>query len=96
MDKAAGTLERPLLEIALDAVRAHGIKVRVVEREPKLGRAQADALLRVEHGGQELLYAAEVRPTLHPATLGAALHPARTLGPPRASDHGLCHARVGR
>ncbi len=80
MDKTARTRERLLLEVALGAVRAHGVKVRVVEREPKLGRAQADALLRVEHGGQEALLAADVRPTLHPATLGAALHQLDRLG----------------
>src|SRR5437870_6455140 len=80
MDKTARPLEHPLLDAALDAARAHGVKVRVVEREPKLGRTQADALLRIEHGGQEILYAAEVRPTLHPATLGAALHQLERLG----------------
>jgi hypothetical protein len=80
MDKDARALALPLLDAVLDAARAHGVKVRVVEREPKLGRAQADALLRIEHGGQEVLYAAEVRPTLHPATLGAALHQLDRLG----------------
>lgn len=80
MDKPAPTLEQPLLTAALDAARAHGLKIRVVEREPKLGRARADALVRVEHGGQEVLYAADVHPNLRPATLGLALHQLERLG----------------
>jgi hypothetical protein len=80
MDKAAALPQQPLLDAALEAARAHGLKIRVVEREPKLGRAQADALLRVEHGGQEVLYAAEVRPALRPATLGLALYHLERLG----------------
>lgn len=80
MDKPARSLEQPLLAAALDAARAHGLKIRVVEREPKLGRARADALVRVEHGGQEVLYAADVHPGLRPATLGIALHQLERLG----------------
>jgi len=80
MDNAAPAPEQPLLDAALDAARAHGLKIRVVERQPKLGPAQADALVRVEHGGQEVLYAAEVRPTLRRATLGVALYELERLG----------------
>lgn len=80
MDKTAAALELPLLDAALEAARAHGLKIRVVERRPKLGRTQADALVRVEHGGQEALYAAEVRPALRPATLGVALYHLERLG----------------
>ncbi|MEP7182669.1 MAG: type IV toxin-antitoxin system AbiEi family antitoxin [Betaproteobacteria bacterium] len=80
MDKIDRSPEQRLLDAALDAARAHGLKIQVVEREPKLGRARADALVRVEHGGQEVLYAAEVRRALRPATLGIALHQLERLG----------------
>ena len=79
MDIAA-TLKQPLLDAALDAARAHGLKIRIIQRQPKLGRTQADALVRVEHGGQEVNYAAEVRPAVRPATLGVALHQLGRLG----------------
>jgi hypothetical protein len=80
MDKIHPRPEQPLLDAALDAARVHGLKVRVVELEPKLGRGHADALVRVEYGGQEVLYAADVHRALRPATLGAALHQMERLG----------------
>jgi len=80
MDKTRHRLEPPLLEAALDAARAHGLKIRVVERQAKVGRVQADALVRVQHGRQEALYAAHVHPGLRLATLGVALHRLQRLG----------------
>jgi hypothetical protein len=61
-------------------VRGLGIDAEVERRQPKLGRAQADALIRVRHGDQEILYAAEVKPGLRPAFLGAVLQQLERLG----------------
>jgi hypothetical protein len=72
--------QEPLLHAALNAARAHGLNIQIVEREPKLGRAQADAFVRVELGGQEVLYAVDVHPAVRPATLGLALHRLERLG----------------
>lgn len=81
MDKPILTPEHMLLDAAVEAATGLGVTVQVVQRDPQLGRARADALVRVTHGGQEVLYAVEVRRTLHPATLGAALQQLERLGP---------------
>ncbi|MDP3798559.1 MAG: type IV toxin-antitoxin system AbiEi family antitoxin [Polaromonas sp.] len=80
MDKPILTPEHMLLDAAVEAATGLGVTVQVVQRDPQLGRARADALVRVTHGGQEVLYAVEVRRTLHPATLGAALQQLERLG----------------
>jgi len=72
--------ERTLIDTALTALRALGIDAEVERRHPKLGRAQADALVRVRHGDQEILYAAEVKRGLRPALLGAVLQQLERLG----------------
>jgi hypothetical protein len=69
-----------MLAAALAAARAQGLKIRVVERRPRLGRAQPDALVRVEHGGREVLYAADLHRALRPGTLEFALHRLERLG----------------
>lgn len=81
MDKTTLATEHMLLDTAVEAARGLGVVVEIVQREPQLGRARADALVRVKHGGQEVLYAVEVRRALHPATLGAALQQLERLGP---------------
>ena len=80
MDKTILAPEHVLLDAAIEAVQGLGVVVEIVQRNPQLGRARADALVRVTHGGQEVLYAVEVRRTLHPATLGAALQQLERLG----------------
>jgi hypothetical protein len=80
MDKPPPTLDQDLLNAAIDATLTHGLKFRVIEREPKLGRGRADALVRVVHGGQEVNYIAEVHRALRPTTLGVALHQLERLG----------------
>jgi hypothetical protein len=72
--------ERTLIDTALTTLRALGIDAEVERRHPKLGRAQADALIRVRHGDQEILYAAEVKRGLRPALLGAVLQQLERLG----------------
>ncbi len=80
MDKETLGTEHALLDAAIEAAQGLGVVVEIVQRDPQLGRARADALVRVTHGGQEVLYAVEVRRTLHPATLGAALQQLERLG----------------
>ena len=65
---------RALIEHAIGAVQRHGLKIGIVERATGRGRVQGDTWVRVGHGGQDVLYAAEVHRTLRPATLGVALH----------------------
>jgi hypothetical protein len=72
--------EKTLIDTALTALRALGIDAEVERPHPKLGRAQADALIRVRHGDQEILYAAEVKRGLRPALLGAVLQQLERLG----------------
>ena len=57
-----------------------GIRLEIVEGQPQLGGGRADAQIRVQHAGQDVLYAAEVRKALQPATLGAALQRLEQLG----------------
>jgi len=80
MDKMPPTTEHVLLDAAIEAVRALGVVVQIVQREPQLGRTRADALVRIKHGDQDVLYAVDVRRALRPATLGAALHQLERLG----------------
>jgi hypothetical protein len=80
MDKMPGTTPTLLLNDAINAARGLGVAMQIVQREPQLGRTRADALVRIDHGGQEVLYAVDVRPALRPATLGAALLQLERLG----------------
>lgn len=80
MDKTHIPADKNLIDTALAAVRELGIDAEVEQRQPKLGRAQADALIRVRHGDQEILYAAEVKRGLRPAFLGAVVQQLERLG----------------
>jgi hypothetical protein len=80
MDKTDIKTQNIILEAALAAVRGLGVDAEVVHRDPKLGRVHADALIRIRHGDQEVLYAADVRCGLHPAVLGAVLQQLGRLG----------------
>jgi hypothetical protein len=79
MDKHQIT-ERPLIDTALASLRKLGVDAEVARQQPKLGRAQADALIRVRHGDHEILYAAKVKRGLRPAILGAVLQQLEHLG----------------
>ncbi len=80
MDKKHIPADKNLIDTALAAVRKLGIDAEVERLQPKLGRAQADALIRVRHGDQEILYAADVKRGLRPAFLGAVLQQLERLG----------------
>ena len=71
-----------LLEAAITTARQLGLDIEVAQLEPQLGRGRADALIRVRHGRQDILYTAEVRRGLRRATLGAALYQLGRLGEP--------------
>ena len=80
MDKRSLTPEHVLLDAAVEAAQGLGIAFEIIQREPQLEQTRADALVRLTHGGHEMLYAVEVRRTLHPATLGAAVQHLERLG----------------
>ncbi len=80
MDENKIRPEQALIDTALTALRELGIEAEVERQQPKLGRAQADALIRVRHGDQEILYAADVKRGLRPALLGVVLQQLERLG----------------
>src|SRR5438552_3645720 len=80
MDAKHIVAEKALVDTALTALRELGIEAEVERQQPKLGRAQADALIRVRHGDQEILYAADVKRELRPALLGVVLQHLERLG----------------
>src|SRR5438552_5661892 len=80
MDTKHIPAEKALVDTALTALRELGIEAEVERQQPKLGRAQADALIRVRHGDQEILYAADVKRELRPALLGVVLQHLERLG----------------
>ncbi|MGH2396486.1 MAG: type IV toxin-antitoxin system AbiEi family antitoxin [bacterium] len=80
MDKQLPAADRTLLDAALAKLGAWGLVREIVAVEPTIGRGRADALVRIRHGGQEVLYAAEIKRGLRPATLGGALLQLERLG----------------
>jgi hypothetical protein len=82
MDKTASPAKYNLFEAARTAAQQLGLSLDVVQLEPQLGPARADALIRVRYGDQEVLYAAEVKNGLRPATLGAVIDQLERLGQP--------------
>lgn len=71
-----------LLETAIITAQQLGLGMEVVQLESQLGAARADALIRVRYGDQEVLYAAEVKYGIRPATLGAVIQQLEHLGQP--------------
>ncbi len=80
MDTARVPTKEDLIDAALAALRGLGINAEIERAQPSLGRAWADALVRVWHGDQEILYAADVKRGLRPATLGVVLQQLERLG----------------
>lgn len=80
MDNRKQNTFRPLLDKALEVIRALGLTAELVEEKPALGRTRADALVRIAYGGQEALYAVEVKRAMRPATLGGVLNQLDRLG----------------
>jgi len=78
------TAETALLTAALERLRGYGIAVATDGRPVRLGKTQADAIVRLAYGGQEVQYAAELKPGLRPKALGAVIHQIERLG-----DQGL-------
>ena len=78
-----------LLEAVIIAAQQLGLGIEVVQLAPQLGAARADALIRVRYGDQEVLYAAEVKHGIRPATLGAVTQQLAHLGQPAllVTDH---------
>lgn len=80
MDKKPNPPPRLLLELALANVRAMGLNAQIVQYEAPLGRARADALVRIGRANEEAQYAVEVKRGLRPATLGGTIHQMERLG----------------
>lgn len=77
----ANTPEIELLNQALQNARALGLRADLVQVQPKLGRTQADALVRFGLGKDDARpYAIEVKRGMRPATLGAAIHQIERFG----------------
>jgi hypothetical protein len=74
--------QQNLLDAVLMAAQQLGLGIDVVQLEPQLGAARADALIRVRYGDQEVLYAAEVKHGIGPTTLGAVIQQLEYLGQP--------------
>lgn len=72
--------ERAILDEALAALRQNGIGAEVEREHANVGRTHADAIIRVNHGGQEILYTAAVKRGLRPELLGTVLHQLEALG----------------
>jgi hypothetical protein len=72
--------QKNLLEAVIITARQLGLNMEIVQLEPQLGAARADALIRVRYGDQEVLYAAEVKRELRPATLGPVTQQLARLG----------------
>jgi hypothetical protein len=70
----------PILEAALAALRRLGLEAEQIDGPTRLGRARADARLRVRLDGHETNFAAQVREGLTLATLGTALAELEPLG----------------
>lgn len=80
------TTEATLLDLGVQALRQHGLKVQV-QKEPKIGNAlRADAWLRVGTTKQHTDYVVEAKRAVTPTTLGAVVaqlrHTATLAGRP--------------
>lgn len=69
-----------MLHAALAAGQQQGLRWSILGRRPRTVTSKPDAVLRLRCGGRDVLYAAEVRHALRPATLGATLHQLRAHG----------------
>jgi len=70
MDNTAPDL---VLAQALEALREHGPKARIVARAPRAGQQRPDAVVEIRHGQHAQLYAANVKRKVQDATIGAVL-----------------------
>lgn len=74
MVKTMPASENELLQTALESARQLGVDIQI-ERDVAQahGTHHIDALARITWNKRDVVYAVEIRPTLHPAALGAAL-----------------------
>lgn len=71
-----------ILQEVIKTIVNHGLNVKVEQARPIMGRARADALMRIGYGTQDdTLYAVEIKRWLTPANLGAVVARLRDLGP---------------
>jgi len=71
MDTPVG--EDLVLARALEALRAQGVRTRVIARGTLVGRNRIDAVVEIGHGGAAQIYAAEIKRNVQAATVGAVL-----------------------
>lgn len=72
----------PIIDATLRALQDHGLKAEIARRKTGHGDAHADAYVRIRHGQEALLYAAQIQRWLTPAQLGAVAARPRTPGQP--------------
>jgi hypothetical protein len=70
MDNTAPDL---VLAQALEALREHGPRTRVVARAPRVGQQRPAVVVEIRHGQHAQLYAANVKRNIQDATIGAVL-----------------------
>jgi hypothetical protein len=80
MDRNTPQPENELLVAVFAAGQRLGLHWDVVKHRPRQNEVQPDAHVRLRFGDQELIYAAEVKRTLRPATLGVVLHQLAAYG----------------
>lgn len=71
-----------LINHALQAARRLGLEADLIAPKPTRKAARADVRMRLAYGGQRVDYAVEIKRTLTPATLGAAVHQLANLPAP--------------
>ncbi len=72
--------ETVMLDTALATLRRLGLEVDVIGQETQLGRARADARVRIRYGGQEMRYAIQTRRGVRQDMLDALLLALEPLG----------------
>lgn len=88
MDRAEHP-EQGLLAHAVKAMEPLGLRFKVLRPQARGRDHRTDAIMGLRFGGRRLRYAAEVKPRLRPATLGAVIHQLRAHGglPLLVTDH---------
>lgn len=72
--------ENPLLATALEKLKGYGITATEEQRDVRLRKTTADAIVRIGYGGSDVQYAVELKRGLRPKTLGAVIHQLERLG----------------
>ena len=74
--------EAQVLQATLHALQEHGLTAKTVKRANHRGDGRIDAFVRIGHGREDTVYAAEVKRWLTPAQLGPIVAKLRTLQQP--------------